>query len=146
MKKEILRTIKYFLLAASAGIIETVVFALLEQLDIWPYWPCYLIALVISVIWNFTLNRRFTFHSNGNYMFGIAQEAVYYAVFTPVSTILGQYCVTMGANDFVVMIITLLLNGITEFLWQRFVIFRKTLDATLDANKVKVQPSVHLSR
>ena len=128
MKKEVLRTVKYFLLAASAGIIETLVFALLTQLGIWPYWPCYLIALVISVIWNFTLNRRFTFHSTGNYTVGLAWEAAYYAVFTPASTILGQYCVTAGANDYVVMIVTLLANGITEFLWQRFFIFRKTID------------------
>lgn len=65
-KREIVRTLKYLAFASSAGVIEMTMFTLLEQLTDWNYWPCYLLALVMSVVWNFTLNRRFTFHSNNN--------------------------------------------------------------------------------
>ena len=56
-KQEIWRAIKFLLFSASAGIIEIGSFALLNELTNWSYWPCYLIALVLSVLWNFTLNR-----------------------------------------------------------------------------------------
>ena len=91
MKKELFRTIKYFLIASSAGLIEMVSFGLLTELSGWPYWPCYLIALVLSVLWNFTLNRRYTFHSCNNIAAAMCKVAAYYAVFTPLSTVLGNY-------------------------------------------------------
>ena len=63
MNKELLRTIKYLLFTASAGLIEIGSFTLMNELLHWSYWVCYLIALVLSVLWNFTFNRRFTFKS-----------------------------------------------------------------------------------
>ena len=62
-KKELFRTIKFTLFSISAGLIEIVLYELLAHLTNWSYWPCYLIALVASVIWNFTLNRNYTFKS-----------------------------------------------------------------------------------
>jgi putative flippase GtrA len=62
-KEEIFRVVKYVLFSASAGVIQTLAFTLLNEIVKWPYWPCYLIALVLSVLWNFTLNRTFTFQS-----------------------------------------------------------------------------------
>ena len=58
-KKEIARMIKFGLFSVSAGIIEFVSFELLNAFTPWPYWPKYLIALILSVVWNFTLNRAY---------------------------------------------------------------------------------------
>ena len=75
MKKhsETLRAIKFVLFSTSAGIIQMGSFALLNELSGWSYWPCYLISLVLSVLWNFTLNRRFTFQSASNVPIAMAQ-------------------------------------------------------------------------
>jgi putative flippase GtrA len=66
MKKELWRFIKFALFSASAGLIETGLFYLLDMVPSFNYWVCYLPALVASVVWNFTLNRRFTFKSAAN--------------------------------------------------------------------------------
>ena len=87
MNKELLRTIKFTLFSLSAGVIEISLFELLDKLTNMPYWPCYLIALVASVIWNFTLNRNFTFKSANNVPIAMFKVFCYYLVFTPVTTI-----------------------------------------------------------
>ncbi len=102
--KETLRVIKYALCAGSAGIIETLSFTLLNETMNWPYWPAYLIALVLSVLWNFTLNRKFTYRSANNVPKAMLQ------------------------TDYVVLIGTMALNFITEYLYQRFYVFRATID------------------
>lgn len=65
-RKELIRSLKFLLFSLSAGIIEIGAFSLLNELTAWSYWPCYLIALTLSVLWNFTLNRRYTFQSASN--------------------------------------------------------------------------------
>lgn len=126
---ELFRVIRYFLFASSAGIIELVVFALLTENTALPYWPCYLTALVLSVLWNFTLNRKFTFHSAGNIPVAMLKVAAYYAVFTPLSTIGGNYLTeTLHWNAYLVTILNMLVNGVTEFLYQRFFVFGATID------------------
>ena len=129
-KKETLRFIKFLLFSASAGLIEFGSFSLLSACTPWPYWPCYLIALCLSVLWNFTLNRKFTFQSAANVPVAMAKVAAYYAVFTPLSTILGS-CLTgsLGWNEYLVTIVNMLLNFSTEFLYQRFFVFGKSLDS-----------------
>lgn len=89
--QEFIRFIKFALFSASAGLIEMGSFALLNEFTAWSYWPCYLIALVLSVVWNFTLNRKFTFKSAANVPIAMAKVLAYYAVFTPLSTLLGEY-------------------------------------------------------
>ncbi|MGN0254569.1 MAG: GtrA family protein [Chordicoccus sp.] len=127
---ELLRTVKYFLFASSAGLIEMGVFSLLAVFTPLPYWPCYLTALILSVLWNFTLNRRFTFRSAGRIAPAMLKVAAYYAVFTPVSTLLGSYLAeTVGVNEYLVTLGNLLVNGVTEFLYQRFFVFGKTIDS-----------------
>ena len=91
-KKEIWRAVKFTLFSASAGIIEFVSFTLLNEFTFWSYWPCYLIALVLSVLWNFTLNRKFTFRSANNVPLAMLKVALYYAVFTPLSISLRHFC------------------------------------------------------
>ena len=135
-KNELIRTVKYALVAASAGIIQMGTFAIFESVLKTTYWTGYLISLILSVIWNFTLNRRYTFKSAANIPSAMLKVLAYYAVFTPVSTLLGNYLAeTVGWNGYVVEIICMLLNFITEFLFQRFVVFRNSIDSNDLANK-----------
>lgn len=135
-KNELIRTVKYALVAASAGIIQMGTFAIFESVLKTTYWMGYLISLILSVIWNFTLNRRYTFKSAANIPAAMLKVLTYYAVFTPLSTLLGNYLAeTVGWNGYVVEIICMLLNFITEFLFQRFVVFRNSIDSNDLAKK-----------
>ena len=129
-KKETLRFIKFLLFSASAGLIEFGSFSLLRACTPWPYWPCYLIALTLSVLWNFTFNRRFTFQSAANVPVAMLKVLAYYAVFTPLSTLLGHWLADVLLwNEYIVTILNMLLNFTTEFLYQRFVVFGKSVDS-----------------
>ena len=136
--KEVWRAFKFLLFSASAGIIEIVSFALLNELTGWSYWPCYLIALILSVLWNFTLNRKFTFRSANNVPIAMLKVAAFYAVFTPASTLLGNYLAeSLGWNEYLVTGINMILNLATEFPYQRFIVFRKTIDTNDLAKKAQ---------
>ena len=91
-KKETMRAVKFALFSVSAGVIETVAFTTLELLAGWSYWPSYLTALILSVLWNFTLNRQFTFQSANNVPVAMIKVAAFYAVFTPVTTVGRVLC------------------------------------------------------
>lgn len=107
-------------------------FALFNELLRWEYWLSYLVALVLSVLWNFTLNRKFTFHSATNVPVAMFKVFLYYLVFTPVSTWLEHYLTgTLWLNEYIATIINLLLNFVTEFLFQRFVVFGKSIDSAV---------------
>ena len=135
-KNELIRTVKYALVAASAGIIQMGTFAIFESVLKTTYWMGYLVSLILSVLWNFTLNRRYTFKSAANIPAAMLKVLAYYAVFTPLSTLLGNYLAeTVGWNGYVVEIICMLLNFITEFLFQRFVVFRNSIDSNDLAKK-----------
>lgn len=128
-RTELKRTVKFVLFSISAGVIEIGVFTLLDSGTGWSYWACYLTALILSVLWNFTLNREFTFRSANNVPVAMLKVAAYYAVFTPVTTILGNYLTeTCGWNGYVVTALNMLLNFVTEYLYDRFVVFGKTID------------------
>ena len=128
-KKEFLRVVKFTLFSISAGLIEIVSFTLLNELLHLPYWLSYLIALVLSVLWNFTLNRKFTFQSAANVPIAMLKVAAYYAVFTPLSTWLEhQLAGNLGWNEYLVTAINMALNFVTEFLFQRFVVYRNSID------------------
>ena len=128
-RSELIRTIKFVLFSISAGVIEIGVFTVLYELLHWEYWVAYLIALVLSVLWNFTLNREFTFRSASNVPIAMLKVAAYYAVFTPVTTILGNHLEgTCGWNGMLVTILNMLLNFVTEYLYDRFVVFGKSID------------------
>ena len=111
---EIKRSIKFAIFSVSAGIIEFASFALLDGFTKWDYWLKYLIALILSVLWNFTLNRRFTFRSAGNVPIAMLKVACFYLVFTPVTTVLGNYLVeALGWNDLLVTILNMACNLVT---------------------------------
>ena len=128
-KREFWRVVKFTLFSISAGIVQFGSFTLLNELTGWDYWPCHLISLTLSVVWNFTLNRKFTFQSAANVPIAMLKTLGYYLVFTPLSTWLGQY-LTAGLlwSDYIVEVLVMLLNFVTEFLFQRFFVFGKSLD------------------
>jgi len=134
--KELTRGVKFILFSISAGVIEFASFALLDGVTWWPYWPKYLIALVLSVLWNYTLNRWFTFQSAGNVPLAMLMVACFYAVFTPVSTIMGNYLAeNLGWNDLLVTILNMAFNLATEYFYDRYFVFRKTIDTNDRATK-----------
>ena len=136
--RELIRTIKFVLFSISAGVIQILSFTLLNELMTWPYWPSYLISITLSVLWNFTLNRRFTFKSANNVPVAMAQTALFYVVFTPVTTWMGNYLVeTLLWNEYLVTAINMVLNFVLEYLFQRFVVFRDSLDTNDLAQKEK---------
>ena len=131
MKKssEWLRVLKFVLFSASAGVIQFGSFTLLNELTSWRYWPCYLISLILSILWNFTFNRRFTFKSNANITRAMLLVLAFYVVFTPVTTLLGDWLAEdMLWNEYLVTIINMLLNLSLEYLYQRFVVYRNRID------------------
>ncbi len=127
--KEFWRFVKFALFSASAGIIEFGAFALLNELTGWSYWPCYLIALLLSILWNFTLNRKFTFRSVANVPVAMLKVLGFYAVFVPVTTLLGDFLAdTLHWNEYLVTGINMGLNFITEYLFQRYVVYGNSID------------------
>ena len=137
-RKELLRSLKFLLFSISAGIIEIGAFSLLNELTEWSYWPCYLIALVLSVVWNFTLNRRYTFQSANNVPKAMALVGLFDLVFTPASTWLGHYLAdVLGWNEYLVTAINMIANFTLEFLYDRFVVFRDSLDTNSVAKKAE---------
>lgn len=136
--KELVRAIKFALFSASAGIIQLGSFTLLNELLHLPYWLSYLTALVLSVLWNFTLNRKFTFKSSANVPRAMLKVAAYYVVFTPLSTLLVKFLTdTCGWNEYLVTILNMLINFSTEFVYQRFFVFGNSLDTQPQASKDK---------
>ena len=134
--KEFKRVVKFTLFSISAGLIEMGVFALLNELLHLPYWVSYFIALVLSVLWNFTLNRKYTFRSAANVPIAMAKVAAYYAVFTPLSTLLGNWLVgTLGWNEYLATALNMILNFVTEYLYDTFVVFRGSIDTNDLAKK-----------
>ena len=123
-KQSVLQIIKFTLFSISAGIIQTVSFALLNEVFKFKYWTAYLIALILSVIWNFTFNRRFTFKSAANVPVAMAKLFGFYAVFTPVSTWLGHLAESAGINEYIILFVTMCSNLVLEFLFSKFVIYR----------------------
>jgi putative flippase GtrA len=125
-KKELISTVKFGLFSISAGLIQIGTFTLLDLLTKWDYWPKYLLSLVLSVLWNFTLNRKFTFKSSNNVPVAMFKVFLYYLVFTPLSTLFGQFLTgRCHMNEFLVTIINMLINFVTEYLYDKYVVFRE---------------------
>ena len=128
-RKEFWRIVKFVLFSASAGIIQIGSFTLLNELTDWQYYACYLPSLLLSILWNFTLNRKFTFKSTANVPLAMMKVTGYYCVFTPVTTLLGTFLAEdLLWNEYLVTAINMLLNLSTEYLFQRFVVYRGKID------------------
>ena len=122
-KKQLWQAVKFTLFSVSAGVIQVGSFALLE-IFIKDYWIPYLISLVLSILWNFTWNRRYTFKSAANVPVAMAKVFGFYLVFTPLSTYLGNLAEGYGVNDFLILVVTMLANFVLEFLFCKLVVYR----------------------
>ena len=127
-KENAAQVIKFVLFSASAGIIQAITFALMHELTSLPYTPCYLTALTLSVLWNFTLNREFTFKSANNVPIAMLKVAAFYCVFTPLSTWWGNALTDIGWNEYAVLAVTMAANLTSEFLYDRFFVYRGSLN------------------
>lgn len=128
-KKELMRTVKFTLFSCSAGIIQIGSFTLLNEFAKLDYWLSYLISLVLSVVWNFTLNRKYTFKSATNVPKAMLKVFGFYLVFTPLSTLLENFLTTkLGWNEYLVTGINMLLNFVTEYLFDKYVVFKDSID------------------
>ncbi len=129
-RKELLRTVKFILFSVSAGLIQIIADVICNEALHFASWLSYLVALVLSVLWNFTLNRKYTFHSANNIPVAMAKVALFYLVFTPLSTWWTK-ALTEDAlwNEYLVLILTMLVNFVTEYLYQRFFVFGKSIDS-----------------
>ena len=158
-KKDILQFIKFVLFSASAGIIQFGSFTLMKEviikLDFFQnlmlehetfarimnneYGPMYLIALILSVIWNFTFNRKFTFQSAENVPKAMLLVFLFYVPFAPF-TIWNEHFLadTHGWNEYAVLAINMALNLTLEYLWDNFVVYRHSKD-TNDIAKKKLE-------
>ena len=126
--KEFFRVLKFALISASAGLIELGSFTLFNELLHWPYWLSYMVALVLSVLWNFTLNRKYTFQSAADVPSAMLKVALFYALFVPASTWIEHYMTGLGVNEYIVTIGNMILNFVLEFLYQRFYVFKDSID------------------
>ena len=136
LRTEIFRTVKFVLFSASAGIVQVLSFALLNELLQVTHWVAYLISLILSVIWNFTFCRKFTFRSNTNPWTGLLKLCGFYIVFTPLSTwwtaALTEPAYGILWNEYLVLAITMISNFVLEYLYDTFVVFRGTIDSAVE--------------
>ena len=135
--KELFRAIKFLLISISAGIIQIGSFTLFNEVFKWNYWVGYLISLLLSIIWNFTINRRYTFKSANNVKIAMLLVLLFYAVFTPVSTILGNLAESGGVNEYIVLAVTMILNFVLEFIYTRYVVYRNSCDTLIKKSKTE---------
>ncbi len=141
-KKEFLRTVKFTLFSISAGVIQAVSDVVLNEVFHLESWVSYLIALILSVLWNFTLNRKFTFCSANNVPVAMAKVAVFYFVFTPLSTWWTAVLTGAGVgwNEYVVLAATMIINFVTEYLYDRFFVFGNSLDTAKKEKEKALAP------
>lgn len=141
--KEFFRALKFLLISISAGVIQIGTFTLMNELFVWNYWVSYLISLLLSIIWNFTINRKYTFKSANNITIAMLLVLGFYAVFTPVSTILGNLAETSGVNEYIVLAVTMIANFILEFLFTRFVVYRNSCDTAKDKKSTESKEEIN---
>lgn len=158
--KEFLRTLKYALIAVSAGVIQfvssTVLKLILDATGLAGQRMHFItdtettafisetVGLVLSVLWNCTFNRKYTFKAANNIPVAMCLALVFYVPFYPfqiwyMATVQNGLA-NIGIWGFIISLITcMIINGVLEFLWQRFVVFRKSLDTNNSAKKEEQQ-------
>jgi len=128
-KSNFWQVLKFTLFSLSAGAIQIVSFTILNEWVIKDkgieYGWSYFIALMLSVLWNFTFNRKFTFKDASNVPIAMLKVFAYYVVFTPLSILWGIGLAKIGWNEYLILALTMVINFVTEFLYQKFVVFRK---------------------
>ncbi len=133
-KESWLQVIKFTLFSISAGLIQIGSFSLFNEVLKLEYWTSYLTSLLLSIIWNFTFNRKFTFKSAANVPLAMLKILGYYAIFTPLTTWGGNALEAIGWNEYLVLGLSMLLNFITEFLFTKYVVYRHQINTALKNN------------
>lgn len=149
--KQFLQVLKFAAFSASAGVIQLLSFSILyDWTHLLPWWPAYLISLVLSVAWNFTFNRKFTFAAATNLPISMCLVALYYCAFTPIS-VFGGDAMTAAIGEELGIITTvtmMIINFVTEFFWDKFVVFNDVvigkLEKLLKGKKRKEQQDIQL--
>lgn len=127
--------IKFSVFSISAGVIQFLSFTICYDVIKMIYWPAYLIGLLLSILWNFTLNRRFTFKSAANIPIAMMKVGLFYAVFVPVSTYLGDYFVDdVGVYAYIVLGSTMVLNFVTEFLYTKYYVYKNQINTAISTS------------
>jgi putative flippase GtrA len=144
--KNFIQILKFTLFSISAGIIELAVSEIMYDCLHINYWVSYLTALILSVVWNFTFNRKFTFKSANNVPFAMFLVLCYYAVFTPASTLWGDALEKVGVAGILVTAISMIINFVTEFLWQKFVVFRNSENSAVNADEQAFKKIVKVAK
>ena len=129
--KELIRTLKFTFWSISAGIIQILLFTFLNELLNLNYWISYVPSLVASILWNFTINRKVTFKSTSNIKTSMLLVFLFYLVFTPVSTILGDLAEKNNINEYLILGVTMASNFILEYLYTRYIVYRNTCDTVV---------------
>ncbi|MGN0570053.1 MAG: GtrA family protein [Candidatus Fimenecus sp.] len=143
-RQTIVQVAKFVAFSMGAGIIQIVSYTLIHELTGWAHWKCYLPSLVLSVLYNFTVNRRYTFKSATNVPVAMLKVAFYYCIFTPVSTYLGNLAETAGINNYIVEAVTMVCNLVTEFLVCRFWVYRNSINTNKLAEKEKTESKANI--
>ena len=133
------QALKFFIFSNAAGLIQTISFTICNELLKLPYTPCYLTALTLSVLWNFTVNREFTFKSANNVPKAMFKVFLFYCVFTPLSTWWGNAMTGAGINEYLVLAFTMLINLSSEFLYYKYVVFRGSINTNARADKQRAK-------
>lgn len=132
--KEFLRAVKFTIISISAGLVQVGLFALFNEVFKWNYWLGYLLSLLASIIWNFTINRKVTFKSSNNAKLAMILVLAFYAVFTPLSTWLGQVAENNHINEYIILAVTMISNFVLEFLYTRYIVYRNSCDTIVKSN------------
>ena len=140
-RQETWKFLQFVLFSISAGIVQVLMFTLLSEGAHLSYRWAYLPSLVASVLWNFTVNRRFTFKSVSNVPVAMMKVAAYYLVFTPLSTWWGHAldglrpaAADAALWEYSILAGTMLINFVTEFCVYRFWVYRHSIN-TSEAGK-----------
>lgn len=138
-KQQFFQFLKFLAFSLSAGVIQLLSFELLYT---WtaclPWWPSYLISIVLSVIWNFTFNRKFTFKSASNVPLAMLLVVIYYCAFIPSSVFGGDALEGIGWNGTLVTVLMMVINFVTEFFWDKYIVFNdKLINKVIKKDKVK---------
>lgn len=134
-KETLIQIVKFVAFSMGAGIIQIVSYTLIHELTNWQHWKCYLPSLILSVLYNFTVNRKFTFKSATNMTAAMIKVALFYCVFTPVSLYLGHVAETAGINNYIIEVVTMACNLVTEYLFCRLVVYRNSMNTNNVAKK-----------
>lgn len=136
-KDTLIQILKFIAFSMGAGIIQIVSYTIIHELTDCAHWKAYLPSLILSVLYNFTVNRKFTFKSANNVPIAMLKVALFYCVFTPVSAYLGHLAEQAEVNNYIIEAVTMACNLITEYLYCRFVVYRNSMNTNKLAEKEK---------